>query len=205
MNRAFALTWLFLLPAAIAFSLSTPTPTRAGLYGDEGKDIQKGDLNDQDYWWTKYDMMMLDLAMKQHQPEGAIELQLASTQNRLNDLVKKYPKHEQLAEWKKKVEDISAKIDPNANRGTPFNPGCPWAESNFAQAWVNFYWSQMQAAANHRDDAIGLLQNVNYNLNLLTEKPDRLNDYPDDLKKWITDNKPVAAKLYKDLKAQAQH
>ncbi len=44
--------------------------SRAGLYGDEGKDVTTGDLNNQDYWWTRWDMMMLDYAIKQHQPEG---------------------------------------------------------------------------------------------------------------------------------------
>src|SRR5205823_2423488 len=130
---------------------------RAGLYGDEGKDVTTGDINSQDYWWTKFDMMMLDLAVKQHQPEGKIGLNLVSTLKRLDDLSKQYPKHEEIQKWKKHAQEVADKIDPNAPRGVPFNPGCPWDESNFAQAWVNLHWAHMQADARHDSDAYGLI------------------------------------------------
>src|SRR4029077_8485182 len=103
----------------------------AGLYSEEDKNATKGELNDQDYWWTKFDMMMLDLAIKQHQPEGRIGVNLASTMRRIDDLAKKFPKHEQIKKWKEHAEEVNKKIDPNANRSTPLNPGCPWEESNF--------------------------------------------------------------------------
>src|SRR5689334_13745010 len=91
-----------------------------GLYGDEGKDIKSGDINDQDYWWTKFDMMMLDLAIKQHQPQGRIGFDLVSTADRLKKLSKAYPNHEEIKKWKDKVDDINKKIDPNASRGEYF-------------------------------------------------------------------------------------
>lgn len=200
LTLALAATWSTLASPVLALAHIGP-----GLYSDDGRDVTKGDINEQDYWWTKFDMMMLDLALRQKQPEGAIGLQLVSTQQRLRELTRKYPKHEELAEWRKKVESVVEKIDPNAPRSASFNPGCPWAESNFAQAWVNYGWAQMQAAANHRDDAIGLLQNVAQNLRLLTEKEGRLKDYPEDLRKWCTDTKPQAEKMLADLKEKRGH
>ena len=85
-----------------------PRNVFAGLYDDVDKkaEITSGDLNSQDYWWTKYDMMMLDLAIKQHQPEGSIGLELASTKNRIDSLLKDYPKHEEIKAWKEKVDDV---------------------------------------------------------------------------------------------------
>ena len=122
--------------------LANPGSSRAGLYGDEAKNATTGELNDQDYWWTKFDMMMLDLAIKQHQPEGHIAVDLASTSRRLDDLAKKYPKHEEIQKFKVQVAEVQAKIDPDADRGKSFGPECPWDESNFAQLWVNLHWAK---------------------------------------------------------------
>jgi hypothetical protein len=170
-----------------------------GLYGDEAKDVKSGDINDQDYWWTKFDMMMLDLALKQHQPEGKIGLNLASTHRRLDDLVKKYPNHDELKKWKEKVETIEKKINPDAPRGVSFNPGCPWDESNFAQLWVNYHHAKMKLADNQRDEAIGLLQNVKQNCGFMT-RPDRMKDYPEDLRKFVEEKCPEVDKMLEDLK-----
>ena len=126
---------------------------RAGLYGDEGKNITAGDINDQDYWWTKFDITMLDLAIKQHQPEGRIGFNLASTKSRLDDLSKKYPQHEQINQWKRHVDEVLKQIDPNASRSEYFKPGCPWEESNFAQAWVNLNWAKMKIADKQLSEA----------------------------------------------------
>ena len=66
---------------------------RAGLYDSDKKDVSSGDLNDQDYWWTKFDMMMLDKAIEQKQPEGRIAVNLAVTGRRLDDLIKTKKRH----------------------------------------------------------------------------------------------------------------
>src|ERR1051325_6309198 len=83
-----------------------PTAARAGLYGDEGKEVTHGDLNSQDYWWAKFDAMMLELAVQQHQPEGHIGLQLVGSLKRLDDLAKKYPKHEAIKKWKQRAQEV---------------------------------------------------------------------------------------------------
>jgi hypothetical protein len=171
----------------------------AGLYGDEEKNATKGELNDQDYWWTKFDMMMLDLAIKQHQPEGRIGLELASTSRRLDDLAKKYPKHEEIQNWKKRADEVQSKIDSNADRGKPFGPECPWEESNFAQLWVNLHWARVAFEAKDYTIALSCLQNVMQNYEIML-KPDRMKDYPEDLRKWVVDSKPDADKLYKAVK-----
>jgi hypothetical protein len=172
-----------------------------GLYEDDTKDLKKGELNDQDYWWAKFDDMMLDLAIKQRQPEGRIGVNLASSIRRLQDLAKKYPKHEEIKKWKEKAEAVDAKIDPNANRSTGFNPGCPWEEANYAQLWVNWHWANAAAKVNDYNTAYSCMQNVMQNYAIML-KPDRMKEYPEDLRKWVEDNKPKADKFWAEVKAK---
>src|SRR5262249_3508931 len=114
---------------ACALALVMAPPAHGQLYGDK-KELTQGELNEQDYWWAKFDDMMLDLALEQHQPDGAIGLQLVSMQRRLDDLAKKYPKHEDVKRWKEHADQAQKKIDPNADRHASFRPECPWNEAN---------------------------------------------------------------------------
>src|SRR5205085_2266620 len=139
--------------------------------------------------------------IEQRQPEGRIGLNLVSTRKRLDDLIKKYPKHEELKKWKEHADDINKKIDQNADRGAPWKPGCPWDEANFAQAWVNYHWGKMQIADKQISEAKGTFNNVKRNFDILMV-PDRLKDYPDDLKKWMSDTKPDVDKTVEDLSKQ---
>ena len=189
---------LFASALLLLVSLSA-RPTHAGLYDDEKLTITTGDIADQDYWWAKFDNTMLDLAIKQHQPEGRISVDLASSINRLNDLVKKYPKHEELKKWLAHAEEINKKIDPNAPRGASFNTDCPWDEANYAQLWVNFHYAKMLIDAKDYETAYSMLTNVMQNYDIML-KPDRMKDYPDDLRKWVVDNKAEADKMVATVK-----
>ena len=195
--KLFKLTGL-VVTWAVAFLVS-PAVSRAGLYGDEAKNATSGELNDQDYWWAKFDVMMLELAIKQHQPEGRIGVDLASSSRRLDDLAKKYPKHEEIQKWKQRAAEVEAKIDPNADRGKSFGPECPWDESNFAQLWVNLHWARAAFDAKDYDTARSCMQNVMQNYEIML-RPDRMKDYPEDLHKWVVDSKSEADNLYKAIK-----
>ncbi len=175
---------------------------RVGLYDDNAGDITTGELNSQDYWWTKFDAMMLELALKQHQPEGRIGIDLAIALRRIDDLQKKYPKHEEIQKWKTHFEEVQSKIDPNANRSANFTTECPWDESNFAQLWVNFHWAKTAADQKDWATAKSCLQNCEQNYEIMLA-PDRMKDYPADLRKWVTDSKPEADKLYATAKEKS--
>jgi hypothetical protein len=147
---AVGLSFCFLSISAVAKTASdTPRPAnyypkpalnQIGLYDDNNADIKSGDLNSQDYWWTKFDAMMLDLAIKQHQPEGRIGMNISIALRRMDDLIKKYPKHEGIQKWKAHFLEVQAKINPDASRSQGFTTECPWDEANFAQLWVNVHW-----------------------------------------------------------------
>jgi hypothetical protein len=183
---------------ALAFLLN-PTLSKAGLYEDESKNATTGGLNDQDYWWAKFDAMMLELAIKEHQPEGHIAVDLASSSRRLDDLAKKYPKHEEIQKWKQRAAEVQAKIDPDADRGKSFGPECPWDESNFAQLWVNLHWAKVAFDAKDYDTARSCMQNVMQNYEIML-RPERMKNYPDDLRKWVVDSKTEADNLDKAIR-----
>jgi hypothetical protein len=173
---------------------------RADLYDDDKK-VEKGELADRDYLQARWDIMMLDLAVKQKQPEGRIGLNLVSTIKNLEDLSKKYPKHEEIKKMKEHAEEIEKKINPNAPRSEPWKPGMPWDEANFAQLWINWHTAQAYWKANDPEKSYTYMTNVMQNYNLL-DKPDRLKDYPEDLHKWFDDTKPEAEKFWKEVKAK---
>jgi hypothetical protein len=176
--------------------LTIQAPIKAqGLYGDEGKNVTSGDLNNQDYWWAKFDAMMLEIAVKEHQPEGHIAVDLASSIRRLDDLMKKYPNHKEIAKWRARAVDVDSKINPNAPRGASFGPECPWDEANFAQLWVNLHWAKVAYDAKDYTTAVSCMQNVMQNYQFML-RPDRMKDYPEELRKYVVDSKPDADKLY---------
>jgi hypothetical protein len=195
-SRSFTIAGLF----AAALLLSTPVQAQ-GLYGNEGATATGGDLNNQDYWWTKYDAMMLELAIKNRQPEGRIAVNVAVTLRRIDDLIKKYPKHQEIAKWKARFEEVQSKINPNADRRAGFTPEVPWDESNFGQLWVNLHWAKVAFDGKDYNTALSCMQNVMQNYDIML-RPDRMKFYPEDLRKYVVDNKPVAEKLYKDVKVK---
>jgi hypothetical protein len=188
--------------AAVAAALfAIPSARAQGLYGDEGKDVTSGELNNQDYWWARYDAMMLEMAIKMHQPEGRIAVDLGSSMRRLDDLHKKFPKHQEIDKMKARAEEIDAKINPNADRRQSFGPEFPWDESNFAQLWVNLHWAKSAFDAKDYSSSLSSMQNVMQNYQIMLA-PDRMKDYPEDLRKYVVDNKPAADALYKAAKAK---
>jgi len=187
--------------AALAAVVAIPAARAQGLYGDEGKNVTSGDLNNQDYWWAKFDAMMLEIAIKQHQPEGRIAVDLASSMRRLDDLTAKYPKHQEIARWKARAEEVDSKINPNADRGAGFTSECPWDEANFAQLWVNLHWAKVAYDARDYATAASDMQNVMQNYPIMLA-PDRMKNYPEDLRRYVIDSKPGADKLYQAIKAK---
>jgi hypothetical protein len=185
--------------ATVSLLLASPPMRAQGLYGDEGKTVTSGELNDQDYWWAKFDAMMLELAIKQHQPEGHIAVDLASSIRRLDELSKKYPKHQEIAKWNARAHEVDSKINPDAPRGASFGPECPWDEANFAQLWVNLHWAKFAYSVKDYSTAASDLQNVMQNYQFML-KPDRMKNYPGELRKWVVDSKPEADQLYKAVK-----
>ena len=189
------LLMLALTPVA---TLVVPAARAQGLY-DNGANATSGELNNQDYWWSRFDAMMLEKAMETRQPEGRIGVNVAIALRRLDDLAKKYPKHQEIAKMRARFQEIEGKINPNANRGEAFTKECPWDEANFAQLWVNLHWGKVAYDQKDYATTVSCLQNVLQNYNIMLA-PDRMKFYPDDLRKYVLDNKANAEQLYKSAK-----
>jgi len=186
-----------------AMLFTAPSMPAQGLY-DESKNATTGDLNDQDYWWAKYDAMMLEIAIKQRQPEGPIAVDLAIFNRRLDSLIKKYPKHQEIAKWKARASEVESKINPNANRSAAFTVECPWDQANFAQLWVNLHWAKAAIDDKQYASARSSLQNVRQNYQIMMA-PDRMKDYPEDLRKYVAESKPEIDRLDKIAREKTGH
>lgn len=174
--------------------------SRPGLYADEAQAVTQGELNDQDYWWARFDAMMLEEAVRTHQPEGRIAVDLASSLRRLDALAEKYPHHAEIQKWGERAREVEAKIDPDADRRESYKPGFLWGEANYAQAWVNWHWAQAALAQHDVQQARGLLSNVVQNLTLL-RKPHRMDAYPEETRRWVEETAPQAAEKLRALNA----
>src|ERR1700743_1794256 len=98
-----------------------------------------------------------------------------------------------------RFQEIEAKIDPNANRGESFTKECPWDESNFAQLWVNEHWVKFLVEQKNWKDAEPLLSNIRQNYEIMLA-PDRMKEYPEELRKWVMESKPEFEKLSAQVK-----
>src|SRR3954462_8080810 len=103
---AFGLSHLF-APAGPA--LAAADEKGKGLYADDKK-ATTGDLDDQDYWWAKWDAKNLEDAIKSRQPEGPISINVAVGLRRLNDLAKKYPGHDEVKKMQARFQQIQDKL-----------------------------------------------------------------------------------------------
>lgn len=183
---------------ALLASTAAAAGAKKGLYAEEDAKVTAGDLHDQDYWWAKFDAMMLEEAIRTRQPEGHIAMDLVSSLRRLESLSRKFPDHADIQKWKARAQEINEKIDEDKDRHTPYKPGFIWNESNFAQAWVNWHWAQVANKQNDAQQAKGLLTNVIQNLELLS-KPGRMANYTDENRTWVEETLPKAKKLHAEL------
>ena len=62
----------------------------------------------------------------------------------------------------------------------------------------------MMMAENKVDQAASLMTNVRQNLDIML-KPDRMKNYPDDLRQWVQNLKPEVAKMTAELKEKRRH
>ena len=173
-----------------------------GLYDEvDPKDLTTGDLYDRDYWDADFNAKMLEIALKTRQGEGAIQVKIEESIRTLDPLIAKYPAHAGLKAWKARGEAILKKISPDANRGESFSGECPWNQVNLEQLWFNFFFGKMAFERKDYNQAQICLSNVVQNYQFIL-RPERFNQYPEDLQKLLNDSKPMAEEMYKTSKAK---
>jgi hypothetical protein len=175
--------------AALAGQSSPPAPG-SGLYANEAASMTTGPIKSRDYWQSKFNAEQLEQAIHDHQPEGAIAMQLISAVQLVDGLLKQYPNHKELHAWHDRFVQVQQQIGDNFNRMDEFKPGCLWNSDTYMQAYVGYNTAKTALADNDQELAFlmsGLaLEKVNY----LTESDDHMADYPEATKAWIRQIKP---------------
>ncbi|HEX4056028.1 MAG TPA: hypothetical protein VHX86_17320 [Tepidisphaeraceae bacterium] len=177
----------------------------SGLYANEAAAMTSGPIASRDYWQSKFNAEQLEQAIHDHQPEGAIALQLISAVQLVDDLLKQYPNHKQLHAWHDRFAQVQAQIGDNFDRNAEFKPGCLWNQDSYMQAYVGYNTAKTAMASNDQELAFmmsGLaLEKVNY----LTESDDHMQDYPENAKAFIRQIKPELNKIHEDSGKATHH
>jgi hypothetical protein len=163
----------------------------SGLYSNDATSMTSGPIASRDYWQSKFNADQLEQAIKDHQPEGAIALQLISATQLVDDLLKKYPNHGELKAWHDRFTAVQKQIGDNFDRSAEFKPGCLWNQDSYMQAYVGYNTAKTAMATNDQELAFMMSGLALEKVNILTESDaDRMKDYPDAAKAWIKGIKP---------------
>jgi hypothetical protein len=187
---------------AVTF-LAAGFAARADLYDDDKK-VTSGDLKDLDYWHTKFYHLMLEAALKAKQPEYLVGNLAAVHERSLNDLIKKYPKHEDLKKWLALAEDVQKRVNKNADRLAKWKPDFEyWDNTHYRQVWVNMNLAKMHADAKEWPDAASRYAFALDNADKLVTHEEWMKNWPEDVVKWVKDTHEQAEKLAKEMKKKA--
>ena len=191
--------------AFVVLALATTALRAGGLYDDD-KNVTSGDLKDRDYWRAKWAYEQIDPAIKEHQPEGAIGMALISEVRLLDDLIKKYPKYEELKKWRDKEVAIQKKIGEDFNRHDSFKPGCLWNEYAYREAYVGLNCGKAAAADKDWPMALDCFRESSKQCGFLLKRiddNDHVDNWPDSFKQWVRDTKEEADKLRDETQKKA--
>jgi hypothetical protein len=183
-----------------SFLLSVPT-ARGGLYDDEKK-ITSGDIRDLDYWHAKFYYLMLEEAIRTHQPEYKIGyLAEAQIENTLPPLIKKYPNDRELQKWMQRCEEIVKKVDPDADETVTWKPDFAyWDYECYRQAWVNMNLGRMSREAGNWPDAAVRFGWADHNLAILLRHEEWMKNWPGRIVEWVRTTKGAADNLTSDMR-----
>jgi hypothetical protein len=190
---------------AMAGKTVAPAAPGGGLYADDATGKTSGPIKSRDYWESKFNAEQLEQAIKDHQPEGAIALQLISSVNLVNDLLKKYPNHKELQDWKAREIAVQKQIGDNFNRGDVFKPGCLWSQESYMQAYVGYNTSKTALEDNDQDLVFAMSGLAKQKVDYLTESDDHMADYPEDAKAFIRKIKPELDEIHHTAAVKTHH
>jgi hypothetical protein len=186
--------------------LLSVTAARGGLYNDEKK-ITSGDVKDLDYWHAKFYQLMLEEAIKTHQPEYKVGyLAEAQIEKSLPPLIKKYPNDRDLQKWMQRCEEIVKLVDPDADQTSNWKPDFAyWDYECYRQAWVNMNLGRMGMEAGDWPDAASRFGWADQNLAILLNHQEWMKNWPKAVVKWVKATKETADKLTSDMRKRSEH
>jgi hypothetical protein len=184
---------------------AAPTPAPgSGLYSNDATSMTSGPIASRDYWQSKFNYDQLEQAIKDRQPEGAIAMQLISAVQLVDDLLKKYPNHQELKKWHDRFVQVQQQIGDNFDRRAEFKVGCLWNSDTYMQTYVGYNTAKTALANNDQELAFQMsglaLQKVEY----LTESDDHMQDYSQETKDWVRKIKPELEQIH-ESSGKAEH
>ena len=167
-----------------------------GLYDDDKKSTTSGDLADVIFWQVKFASEKLNAALASRQPEYPIRFMCVDVINGSAGLLNEYPNHEEIKSWKAKAETISKKVNPDAPPEDVKTSFKFWNEQAYENSWRYSNLARMFAASDEWAKAKSVGNDA---LTYLTRAEGRMEQWPDDIKAWVT----KAKKETEDLMAKA--
>jgi hypothetical protein len=191
--------------AMTAQDATAAAPAGSGLYAAEAKSKTSGAIKSRDYWEAKFNADQLEMAIKDHEPEGAIGLMLVSVVHLLDDLSKDYPNHVEVKAWRTRAVQVQKMIGDNFNRRETFKPDCLWSNDSYMQSYVGFNTAKTAMADKDYDLAFMMSQLAKQKVNYLTESEEHMEHFSPEAKAYIIKIKPELTEIYQTSGKATHH
>ena len=169
-----------------------------GLYDDDKAGVTAGDVQDVVYFQAKFAHQKLEAALKTRQPEGSIKPLVPDVVNLCTDVLKEYPNHGEVKQWKQKAEEVGKKIDPNAS-GADFKGNFShWGDYSYEAGFKHVNMAKI--AAGNEDWSVAR-EHAKEAVTHLGRAVDRMPQWPEDVRGWVTSSKGEMEKLFEQASA----
>lgn len=172
-----------------------------GLYNDN-ETTTSGDLRSRDYWRARFNADMLEQALATRQPEGRIGYELIGAISVLDDLLKTWPNHSGLRQWRDRAVAVQKQVDPNADRQAPFTGRCLWNEHSYQEAFVGHHCGKLFADNLEYGEAFDCFRTAAQKLEFLSrrlDENDHVDGWPTDIVAWIRQVRPEVESLREEM------
>jgi len=166
-----------------------------GLYDDKAA-IVDGDILDAIYWEAKFSALRLDAAIETRQPEGAIGLLLPAVINGCADVLKEYPRHEEVRQWQKEALLLQGRINPYAPPADVTAGFNHWNDPSYEAGWRSYHLAKMSVSSEYWGWARSFAADAVKYFRLTTN---RMTEWPPNVREWIR----IAQKEMEDIREDA--
>jgi uncharacterized membrane-anchored protein YhcB (DUF1043 family) len=174
------------------------------LYSGDATAMTSGAIKSRDYWQSKFNADQLEQAIKEHQPEGAIAMQLISAVQLVDGLLKQYPNHQELKKWHDRFVQVQQQIGDKFDRSAEFKVGCLWNNDSYMQTYVGYNTAKTALENNDQELAFEMTGLALQKVEWFLESDDHMQDMTAEEKDWIRKVKPELEEIHQSS-GKAEH
>jgi len=163
-----------------------------GLYDDDKAEMTSGDILDVIYWQTKFAFNKFKAAMAAKQPEGDIRFTLIDVVSGCEDLLKTYPKHNDIQAWLAEAKKIQAKVNPESMPVGWRGDFEAWGQNSYEMAWRAAPIARMAMAIEDYTQAASFGRDA---VTYLNQAKERMANWSADAKKFVETTLPEMEQL----------